>query len=139
MAEQITVFLENSEGRLAGMVRCLGDAGVNMSALTIADTSEYGVARVMCDKPAEALKALEAGGYRAIATPVLAVEVPNRPAGLAELLGALDSQGLNIEYGYCFSLRPDAAVDVLKVDDAARAAEVIAAAGFKILEAADLA
>lgn len=139
MVEQITVFLENSEGRLAGMVRCVGAAGVNMSALTIADTSEYGVVRVICDKPAEAMAALEAGGYRAIATPVLAVEVPNRPAGLAELLDALDAKGLNIEYGYCFSLRPDAAVDVLKVAEPQRAAVAVAEAGFKILEPADLA
>ena len=139
MIEQITVFLENAEGRLAKMVRCMADAGVNMSALTIADTSEYGVVRIVCDKPAEAVAALDEGGFRAIATKVLAVAVPNRPAGLAELLSVLDENDLNIEYGYCFSLRADLAVDVLKIAEAERASEVIAAAGFKLLELEDLA
>lgn len=139
MIEQITVFLENTEGRLAKMVRCAADAGVNMSALTIADTSEYGVVRIVCDKPAEAVAALNEGGFRAIATKVLAVAVPNRPAGLAELLSVLDENDLNIEYGYCFSLRADLAVDVLKIAEAERASEVIAAAGFKLLELEDLA
>ncbi len=139
MIEQITVFLENAEGRLAKMVRCMADAGVNMSALTIADTSEYGVVRIVCDKPAEAVTALDEGGFRAIATKVLAVAVPNRPAGLAELLSVLDENDLNIEYGYCFSLRADLAVDVLKIAEAERASEVIAAAGFKLLELEDLA
>lgn len=138
MIEQITVFLENREGRLAKMCRCIADAGVNMSALTIADTSEYGVVRIVCDDPAKAVEALEAGGYRAIATKVVAVAVPNRPAGLAELLDVLDKLDLNIEYGYCFSLRGDQAVDVLRFQDADKAAEVIKAAGFTLLELDDL-
>ena len=138
MIEQITVFLENREGRLARMCRCIADAGVNMSALTIADTSEYGVVRIVCDDPAKAVEALEAGGYRAIATKVVAVAVPNRPAGLAELLDVLDKLDLNIEYGYCFSLRGDQAVDVLRFQDADKAAEAIKAAGFTLLELDDL-
>ena len=138
MIEQITVFLENREGRLAKMCRCIADAGVNMSALTIADTSEYGVVRIVCDDPAKAVEALEAGGYRAIATKVVAVAVPNRPAGLAELLDVLDKLDLNIEYGYCFSLRGDRAVDVLRFQDADKAAEAIKAAGFTLLELDDL-
>lgn len=138
MVEQITVFLENREGRLAKMCRCIADAGVNMSALTIADTSEYGVVRIICDDPAKAADTLEAGGYRAIATKVLAVAVPNKPAGLADLLEVLDELDLNIEYGYCFSLKNDLAVDVLKIQDAEQAEKSIAAAGFKLLELEDL-
>lgn len=138
MVEQITVFLENAEGRLAGMCRCVADAGVDMSALTIADTSEYGVVRVICNDPARAVEALSEGGYRAIITKVVAVEVPNRPAGLAELLGALDERGLNIEYGYCFSLNGERAADVLKFTDPVRACAAIADAGFKLLEQDDL-
>lgn len=138
MVEQITVFLENTEGRLAKMCRCIADAGVNMSALTIADTSEYGVVRIICDDPARAEAALDEGGYRAIATKVVAVAVPNRPSGLADLLDVLDRFDLNIEYGYCFSLKDDMAVDVLRIADAVRAAAVIADAGFKLLEQEDL-
>ena len=138
MVEQITVFLENAEGRLAKMCRCIADAGVDMSALTIADTSEYGVVRIICDDPAKAVTALNEGGYRAISTQVVAVAVPNRPAGLAELLDVLDERDLNIEYGYCFSLHGDRAVDVLKFTDPVRATVAIADAGFKLLAPEDL-
>ena len=139
MINQITVFLENTEGRLAELCRSIASAKVNMLALTIADTSEYGVVRILCDKPEKALEALEAAGYRAIATPVVAVRVPNRPGGLASLLEALDKLGLNIEYGYCFSIAGGSAVDVLKVHGAQKAVEAIEAAGFTLLEQADLA
>lgn len=139
MIRQITVFLENAKGRLAGLCRALGDAGVDMRALTIADTSDYGVVRIICTDPEAAVAAAEAAGFRAILTNVVAVAVPNRPNGLAELLEALDSLSLNIEYAYCFSLKGDVAVDVLKVHGADAAVEAIEAAGFKLLEAADLA
>lgn len=138
MVEQITVFLENAEGHLAKMCRCIADAGVDMSALTIADTSEFGVVRIICDKPSAAVTALNEGGYRAVSTRVVAVAVPNRPAGLAELLDVLDAHDLNIEYGYCFSLHTNLAVDVLKFTDPARATAVIAESGFKLLEPEDL-
>ncbi len=139
MINQITVFLENTEGRLAELCRSIASAEVNMLALTIADTSEYGVVRILCDKPEKALETLDAGGYRAIATQVVAVRVPNQPGGLANLLEALDKLGLNIEYGYCFSIAGDSAVDVLKVHGAQKAVEAIEAAGFTLLEQADLA
>ncbi len=138
MLEQITVFLENTKGRLAKMCRCVADAGVDMYALTIADTSDYGVVRVICGDPAKAVEALDAGGYRAIITKVVGVGVPNTPGGLADLLEVLDRLDLNIEYGYCFSLKGDLAVDVLKIQGAERAVEAIAEAGFKLVELDDL-
>lgn len=138
MLEQITVFLENTEGRLAKMCRCVSEAGVNMYALTIADTSDYGVVRVICDDPAKAVAALNDGGYRAIVTKVVGVAVPNAPGGLAGLLEVLDRLDLNIEYGYCFSLKDELAVDVLKIQGAEQAVEAIAGAGFKLVELDDL-
>ena len=142
MIDQITVFLENTEGRLAALCRTLADADVSMSALTIADTTDYGVVRIICDKPAEALVALNNADYRAVATKVSAIQVPNRPGGLAELLETLDSIKLNIEYGYCFSVNGETAVDVLKIRgeaQAADAAKVIEDAGFRLLSQEDLA
>ena len=133
MVEQITVFLENREGRLAKMCRCIADAGVNMSALTIADTADYGVVRIICDDPHKAVAALEEGGYRAVITKVVAVAVPNRPAGLAELLDVLDELDLNIEYGYCFSLKGELVVDVLRFREPDQATEAIEKAGFRLL------
>ena len=142
MIDQLTVFLENSEGRLAALCRTLADANVNMQALTIADTTDYGVVRIICDEPARALEVLDNADFRAVSTKVSAIGVPNRPGGLAELLATLDELNLNIEYGYCFSLKDDMAVDVLKIkapEDAENAAEALKAAGFKVLEQSDIA
>lgn len=141
MIDQLTVFLENSEGRLAALCRTLADAGVNMSALTIADTTDYGVVRIICDKPEAAIEVLTAANYRAVATKVSAIEVPNRPGGLADLLDTLESLELNIEYGYCFSVNGDMAVDVLKISgakEASEAAKAVEAAGFKLLSQEDI-
>ena len=142
MIMQLTVFLENSEGRLAALCRTLADAGVNMDALTIAETSDYGVARIICDNVFTAVDVLEDAGFRATKTKVLAVELPDRPGSLAEMLEALDSTGVNIEYGYCFSLSGDMACDVLKIsgaEEASAAAQAIEAAGFKLLKQEDIA
>ena len=141
MVDQITVFLENSEGRLAALCRTLADADISMSALTIADTTDYGVVRIICDKPEKAIEVLNDADYRAVATKVSAIQVPNRPGGLAELLETLDSIKLNIEYGYCFSVNGEEAIDVLKIRGAAQAADaakVIEEAGFKLLSQEDL-
>lgn len=131
--KQITVFLENEKGRLSAVTRCLADAGINMQALTIAESAEYGLVRIICDKPEEALTALKVGDYRAIATEVVAIEVSNQAGGLAKLLETLDGLSLNIEYGYCFSTGQDTAIDVLKIKGAEAAVEAIQAAGFKVL------
>ena len=141
MIDQITVFLENAEGRLAALCRTLSDAGVNMSALTIADTADYGVVRIICDAPDKAIEALGAADFRAVVTKVSAIQVPNRPGGLADLLSVLDDLDLNIEYGYCFSVNGETAVDVLKIRGEAEVAEATSAlekAGFKLLALADL-
>ena len=138
MIEQVSVFLENKAGRLAELTRSLGDAGINMHALMIADTAEFGVVRIICDRPRRAASVLEGEGFAASVTPVIAVAVPDRPGGLADVLEALDRNGVNVEYAYCF-VEPSgtAAVDVLKVDEA-EAESVLAAAGFEVLAAGSL-
>ena len=141
MIEQITVFLENSEGRLAALCKTLAEAGVNMSALTIADTTDYGVVRIICDDPAKAIQVLNDSDFRAVCTKVSAIAVPNEPGGLARLLETLDSLNLNIEYGYCFSVGNEKAVDVLKIRgeaNVAHASKVLADAGFNLLSLEDL-
>ena len=141
MIMQLTVFLENSEGRLADLCRTLADAGINMSALTIAETSDYGIVRIICDNVFQAVDVLDEAGFRATKTKVLAVEVPDRPGALAELLEALGSTKVNIEYGYCFLTDGDKAIDVLKIkpEDRAAAEEAIGSAGFKLLHWNDIA
>ncbi|MBE0477142.1 MAG: ACT domain-containing protein [Coriobacteriia bacterium] len=139
MVEQVSVFLENEPGHLAELTRALAAAGINMRALVVADTAEFGVVRIICDRPRAAKEALEASGFGVTLTRVLAVQMPDRPGGLAQVVGVLSDAGVNIEYMYAF-VEPgaDAAVDIVRVDDPKRAAEALEDAGVRCLRAEDL-
>lgn len=138
MIEQLTVFLENEKGRLAAACRAVSDAGINMHALNLADTADFGVVRMLCDTPTAAAEALKAQGWRAAVTPVLGVRVPNVPGGLASLLEFFDEQNVNVEYGYCFSVNADTAIDVLKVGGDADIEQKLTAAGFQPVRPEDV-
>jgi hypothetical protein len=138
MIDQITVFLENDKGRLAALCRVLGDAGISMHALTVADSASYGVARIIADTPAKACEALEAAGFRASLTKVFAIEVPDRAGGLASLLEAFDAANINVEYAYCFAAEGGKAIDVLRIDGPADAEKIIADAGFRVVRPDEL-
>lgn len=137
MIEQLTVLLENKKGRLSELCRDLANAEVNMYDLFVADTSDFGIVRIFCDTPQHAAAVLADAGYRAKVMPVLAVRVPNKPGGLADLLEFIEQQGSNIEYGYCFSLGEDSAIDVLKVADEEIEAKLVQA-GFDVVEAKEV-
>ena len=142
MLDQITVFLENREGRLKALTRTLAEAQVNMMALTISETSDYGLVRIICDDARSAKAALAERGYRAMVTRVSAVAVPNRPGGLAELLAVFDDLDIAVDYGYCFSMDDNRAVVVLKVAGdalATRAAYALEQAGFHVLDQDEIA
>ena len=138
MIDQVSVFLENRAGRLAGLCRCLGDAGIDMHALMVADTEEFGVVRIICDTPNRAKELLDDQGFSATVTSVIAAEIPDRPGGLADVLEALGATGISVEYAYCF-VEPSgaAAVDIFKVD-APGADEALSKAGFRSLAPAEL-
>jgi hypothetical protein len=138
MIDQITVFLENDKGRLAALCRALGEAGISMHALTVADAARYGVVRIIADTPARACEALDAAGFRASLTQVLAIEVPDRAGGLAGLLEAFDAANINVEYAYCFAAEGGKAVDVLRIDGPADAERIVAEAGFRVVRPDEL-
>ena len=132
MISQLTVFLANEKGRLAAACRTLADADINMKALFIADTADFGIVRIFCDTPKRAVEVLGQAGFRASLTPVIAVSVEDAPGTLADLLGFCQGASMNIEYGYCFCTADGKAVDVLKIEgDGAEA--VLAEAGFAVL------
>ncbi|MHB9003830.1 MAG: ACT domain-containing protein [Coriobacteriia bacterium] len=133
MIEQLSVFLENKPGHLARLTRTLADAQINLRALMVADTSEFGVIRIICDHPIAAKNVLEQAGFGASITRVVAVEIPDRPGGLADVLDVLSTAEVNVEYAYAF-VEPgaQAAVHILKVDDP-RAADVLEAAGITVI------
>ena len=137
MIDQLTVFLSNEPGRLTALARALGDAGINMHALTVADTSEYGVVRIVCDDPKLAVEKLTEAGFRAMTNKIVAVEVPDRPGGLAELLETLSADpSMSIEYSYCFSKPATGAIDALKAPEGAE--EILANAGYHVLKPEEL-
>ncbi len=138
MIDQVSVFLENETGRLAAATQAIADAGINMHSLFVADTAEFGVVRLLCDQPQEATKKLLDAGWRATATPVVAVRIPDEVGSLARLLAVLDEAQVNLEYAYCISTAEGFAVDVLKVTDTAGAEEKILSAGFEVLTPKDL-
>ena len=138
MISQLTVFLENEKGRLAAACRTIADAGINMHALNIADTADFGVVRMLTDTPEAAAETLRQAGYRASVTSVLAVRVPDLPGGLASLLEFMDAQEANIEYGYCFSVNEGIAIDVLKVDGDSGIEEKLTASGFEPVRPEDI-
>lgn len=136
MIDQLTVFLTNESGRLAAMCKAIGNAGIQMHALLVADTTDYGIVRIVCDNPERALSTLTTEGFSACLTKVVAVDVPNVPGGLAQVLEALDSANLNIEYSYCFAGQNNQASVVIKTDE--HAVSALEAAGFNVLHPSDL-
>jgi hypothetical protein len=112
-----------------------------MDALTLMDTPEYGVVRILCANPSAARDELNKRGYRASITKVSLIKLPDRPGSLADLLGILDDLDIPVEYGYCFQVAGDYAVDALKISDPAAASKAtfaIEEAGFKVLSLEDL-
>ena len=123
---QISVFLENKEGRLHGAVQALAAQGINIRTLTIAESRDFGVLRMIVDRPEDAREALKALGFVASITQIVAVEVDDRPGGLAHLLQILGEQRINIEYMYAFTeKRADKGIMVFRFDDPDAAIEVL--------------
>jgi hypothetical protein len=101
-AEQISVFLENKAGRLAEVTAILAETGVNIRALALADTSDFGVLRLIVSDNEKAVTALKSQGFTVGRTDVVAVEVEDRPGGLHRILDILNQAGINVEYMYAF-------------------------------------
>ena len=137
--EQISIFLENKSGRLAEVTRILADAGVNIRSLSLADTTDFGVLRLIVDQTDRAQQVLKANGFTGGKTDVLAVAVPDRPGGLAKILGMLDGAGINVEYMYAFVQRSgDNAIMIFRVDGLDKAIQTLAEGGVRVLKGEEL-
>ena len=116
--KQISIFMENTTGRLADITALLAQAGINLRAISIADTTDFGILRMVADQPDDAVKLLKAAGFTARETDVIGVEVPDHPGELARIMALFREVGVNIEYLYAsLEHKEDKAVIVLKVDD----------------------
>mgnify|MGYP001077628212 CR=1 FL=1 len=138
-AEQISVFLENKSGRLAEVMRVLGAAQVNIRALSIADTSDFGILRIIVNDKEKALDVLKANNFTVSKTDVIAVEVPDTPGGLSKILDLLETQKVNVEYMYAFAEpRSQRAALIFRFDDPERAVAQLGKAGVNVFAQVDL-
>jgi len=132
--EQISIFIENKSGRLADVTGSLGAAGVNIRALSLADTSDFGILRLIVDNPGKALEILRGNSFTVSKTEVVGVEVPDKPGGLASILTILDKNAVNVEYMYAFVERSGGnAVIIFRFDNVDEAIKVLSQSGIKIL------
>jgi hypothetical protein len=139
MAKQISVFLENKSGRLAHVTRVLGDAGINIRALSIADTADFGILRLIVNDPVKAYQILKEGGFTVSETEVIAVRMPDSPGGLASVLDQMSEENLNIEYMYAFlGMSKNEALVVFKVEDLEKAKLAFATKNINYLDEQEL-
>lgn len=135
--QQLSVFLENREGRLDEVLTVLAGNAVNIVALSLADTSDYGMLRMIVSDPHKGRAVLKENGITAMLTDVVAVRVPHAAGSLSKAIHQIVSGEVNIEYMYAFANGKDASA-VLKTDDPARVADILRGSGFDVWEAADV-
>lgn len=134
LIKQISVFLENKSGRLAEVTRILGENNVDIRALSIADTTDFGILRLIVSNPTIAETALRESGFTVSATHVIAVGVPDKPGGLSLVLKALDDAEISIEYMYAFVVKTtDEALVILRVEEHKRAVEALMGKGINVM------
>jgi len=132
--EQISIFIENKSGRLAEVTQTIGEASVNIRALSLADTSDFGILRLIVDQPGVAKSILRERGFTVSMTDVVAVEVPDQPLGLFTLLNILNNCGVNVEYMYAFVERcSGSAVMIFRFDNTDQAIRCLHDQGATIL------
>ncbi len=133
--QQLSVFLENKPGSLKKALGALADAKVNISTLALADTKEFGILRLLIKDSEKGKAALEKGGFTVKQTEVLAVEVEDRPGGLAAVLAPVEAAGVNVEYMYAFSTGTKGkAVLIFRFSDLDKAIQALKGAGMNVLE-----
>lgn len=132
--KQISVFIENKCGRLAAATEALAAADINIRALSIADTSDFGILRLIVDKPDLAFEVLKKQNFTVSTTEVIAVEMPDKPGGLASVLRVLDQNGINLEYLYAFiGQTGHRALNIFRVEQIDLAIEVLTKNNIKIV------
>ena len=137
--EQLSIFLENKPGGLEQVTRILKDAGINIRTLSLADTTDFGILRLIVNNVDAANRVLKEHGFRFSRTTVVAVEVPDRPGGLHSILEVLSKNGINVEYLYAFVERSgENAVIIFRFDAPDKAIEVLQKNGLTVLPGAKL-
>jgi len=133
--KQISIFMENATGRLADVTALLAKAGINLRAISLADTTEFGILRMVADQPDAAVRLLKAAGFTARETEVIGIEVPDQPGELARIMALFRDAGVGIEYLYAsLEHKADKAAIVIKVDDIAAGMAMLEKHGFATIQ-----
>lgn len=131
---QIAVFLENSKGKIKGVADVLKDEGINMLAVSIADTKDFGILRAVTSDNARAIAVLKQNGYIVVNNDLIGVEVEDKPGGLGDVLGVLDNENVDIEYLYSYVKADGKAVILVKVKDVDLTTKILLDNNFKLIE-----
>ena len=133
-AKQLTVFIENRSGRLSEVLGVLKENGVNIISMSLADTTEFGLLRLIVSDAAIGKAKLTENGFSSLLSDVSIIEIPHKVGSLQELLKVIDEKGVNIEYMYGLSIESDAAYVVLKASDAQRVDSILGEVGIRTLD-----
>lgn len=137
--KQISIFIENKKGSLAEVTKFIADRKINLKALSIADTQDFGILRIITDKPDEARNMLKNEGYTVTATSVLAVELTDAPGSMASILSVLSESDISVEYTYAFvSTVENKAYMIFRVDDNNKATKALIAANLPVINQEDI-
>ena len=137
--EQISIFLENKSGRLAEVATVLAGAGINIRALSLADTTDFGILRLIVNDTEKAKQVLKDNGFTVGKTEVIGVEVADKPGGLAEILNVMKENAINVEYMYAFVQKSVGnAIIIFRFDELEKAIDVLQKAGIRIMKGEDI-
>lgn len=138
--KQLSVFLENKPGQISIPCRALARAGINIFTLSLADTHQFGILRLLIRDHEAARDVLQQAGCVVKVTEVVAVDVPDRPGGLAEVLEAIEQEGINLEYMYAFTYRSkESALMIFRFEDPDAAIAFLQSKGFSVVDSAEVA
>lgn len=139
LVKQISVFVENQRGKLSKVTQILADNGINIRALSIADTTDFGILRLIVQDPDRALSALKENGLTVKSTDVIVVEIDDEPAGLNRALLVLRDHDIAVEYMYAFvSKKENEAYVILKTDDAQKSEKALTEGGIRVIPAEEV-
>jgi hypothetical protein len=136
--QQLSIFLENKSGRLAEIVNILSNAVINIRAATLADTSDFGVVRLIVDNVDRAVEVLHDEGVTAVKTDIIVVETSDRPGGLAKVLNVINQKSLNVEYLYSIGINNEKAYVALRFDEPDKAIEAFKETGVTVVAVEEL-
>ena len=139
--KQISVFVENKPGAMCAMTGVLADNNIDMRALSLAETADFGIVRIIVDDLEKATNVLQEAGYIHSVSPVVGVAIPDTPGGLNHVLSALSESQVNVEYMYAFLGGKDTehAYMIFRVEDHKAAARALTAAGIRVVDQEEIA